>query len=253
MPSKKIQISIPKPCSEDWSNMTPTERGRFCAMCSKEVVDFTGMSKNETVDFIEKTPNLCGRFYINQLNNELNPNKVFVSEIKGFGWLDKLVAASLVLFTFNSLKAQSSANHSHTHAGINCAESKIDDSSKIEIPKSERLVIRGSVVDIQTQEPISYAMVIAQNTTAQCSADMNGHFELVLPESFEGDSLILLIKFVGYLEQEITVFRNDFSIELEVKLTELYPNVEPQVIGLVIQINPWKRFWWRMRFWKRRR
>jgi hypothetical protein len=38
------QLHIDSPCHEDWSRMTPTERGRHCAKCSKEVLDLTKSS-----------------------------------------------------------------------------------------------------------------------------------------------------------------------------------------------------------------
>lgn len=34
---QKLQLSISEPCHENWHNMTPTEQGRFCNACAKEV------------------------------------------------------------------------------------------------------------------------------------------------------------------------------------------------------------------------
>lgn len=65
-----MNVRIPVPCHEDWSKMTPKEKGRFCASCSKKVVDFTKMSKQEIKNyFIQKTEEkTCGRFYMHQLH-----------------------------------------------------------------------------------------------------------------------------------------------------------------------------------------
>lgn len=41
------KIVIPNPCSEDWSLMTPTEKGAFCQKCSLEVIDFTKQTPEE--------------------------------------------------------------------------------------------------------------------------------------------------------------------------------------------------------------
>lgn len=61
--SSKPAIFIPEPCHEDWKKMTPKEQGRHCAMCNKVVVDFTGYSKGQVIDFIQARPNekVCGR------------------------------------------------------------------------------------------------------------------------------------------------------------------------------------------------
>lgn len=253
MTHKKIQISIPKPCSEDWSKMTPTERGRFCAMCTKEVVDFTKMNTNETIYVLEKTPNLCGRFYAKQLDKDLISLDSAVSKRSGFHWLDKLVAASLVLFTVNSIKAQGASKINDSQVKEQVLETIHEDSNKIETPKNERVVIRGSITDIETLEPVAYAQIMAQNTEAGCLSDLNGKFELVLPASFQGDSLILLIKFVGYLEQRITIYRKDFSQELDVKLDAPSALAGEVVVIGGVRVSKWKRFWYRMKFWRRRK
>jgi hypothetical protein len=67
---KSVQIQIPKPCHENWNNMTPDERGRFCGSCQKIVVDFTVMSDKELLDYISNVAGqpTCGRFSYHQLN-----------------------------------------------------------------------------------------------------------------------------------------------------------------------------------------
>ena len=66
-----LKITIPEPCSEDWNQMTPTQKGAFCKSCAKEVVDFTSTSKSELARKIKHGQNLCGRFKASQLNTQL--------------------------------------------------------------------------------------------------------------------------------------------------------------------------------------
>jgi len=67
-----MKISIPTPCHEKWEEMTPNERGRFCASCQKTVVDFTGWTDNQLVEFfLNNQNNICGRFTAFQLNHNL--------------------------------------------------------------------------------------------------------------------------------------------------------------------------------------
>ncbi|MEP1490531.1 MAG: energy transducer TonB [Algibacter sp.] len=64
-------ISIPKPCHEDWNQMSPKQKGRFCNSCSKTVIDFTKMDTYEIQDFISENKNsrICGHFKQTQLDS----------------------------------------------------------------------------------------------------------------------------------------------------------------------------------------
>lgn len=42
-----IRISIPDPCNQNWNQMLPNEKGRYCDTCKLTVVDFTKMSNEE--------------------------------------------------------------------------------------------------------------------------------------------------------------------------------------------------------------
>lgn len=68
-------IQIPNPCSENWEIMSLREKGRFCEVCSKCVIDFTQKQQEEINQiFIEnKNTSICGRFYSHQLfDNKAN-------------------------------------------------------------------------------------------------------------------------------------------------------------------------------------
>ncbi len=68
---KSITIRIPEPCHEDWQKMTPTEKGKFCQVCTKEVVDFTTKRDEDLVKILSNGKNICGRFKKSQLNREV--------------------------------------------------------------------------------------------------------------------------------------------------------------------------------------
>jgi hypothetical protein len=81
------QFTIPKPCHENWSAMTPNEQGRFCSQCSKSVTDFTQMSNDEIIIYLKTNKNfqVCGRFRNDQLEEKTLvsiPKKVLYSQTK---------------------------------------------------------------------------------------------------------------------------------------------------------------------------
>ncbi len=102
MMKQKIQISIPEPCQEGWQNMTPVEKGRFCASCQKTVLDFTHLSDNEIIKVVSKEKNVCGRINVSQLNRNLIPIQ---KKSNYFGYVATSVLAFLGLGT-DSIVAQ---------------------------------------------------------------------------------------------------------------------------------------------------
>lgn len=71
--SKALYIQIPKPCHENWHNMTPKEQGRYCGSCEKIVIDFTKMSDKELLNYFTKAAGqpVCGHFANDQLNRRI--------------------------------------------------------------------------------------------------------------------------------------------------------------------------------------
>ncbi len=95
-----LKISIPEPCHEDWSRMSPNEQGRHCNSCAKTVVDFTAMSDDEVKNFFinKKEERVCGRFQQKQLDQIVIdlPHNIFSIEMPLW---KKFLVASLVVFS----------------------------------------------------------------------------------------------------------------------------------------------------------
>lgn len=90
---KTIQLSVPKPCHENWDAMTPDEKGRFCDSCQKSVVDFSEMSDRQLAEFFKKpVGSVCGRFHNDQLNREISLPQ------KRIPWLRYFFTVSLPAF-----------------------------------------------------------------------------------------------------------------------------------------------------------
>jgi hypothetical protein len=82
---KQIQLSIPKPCHENWNEMTPQDQGRFCGACQKTVVDFSTMSDRQLAEFFKKpVSSVCGRFHADQLEREIVIPKKRIPWVKYF-------------------------------------------------------------------------------------------------------------------------------------------------------------------------
>ena len=96
---KKFELSIPKPCHENWDAMTPNQQGRFCGACQKTVIDFSNMSDREVAQFFKRpVGNLCGRLHPDQVD------RTFEMPTKRIPWLKYFFTISLPAFLF-SLRA----------------------------------------------------------------------------------------------------------------------------------------------------
>jgi len=63
------KLIIAEPCHEDWSKMTTVQKGKHCAVCAKQVVDFSKNSKKEIMEFLDDAEGqTCGRFKKGQID-----------------------------------------------------------------------------------------------------------------------------------------------------------------------------------------
>ncbi|HEV7782272.1 MAG TPA: carboxypeptidase-like regulatory domain-containing protein [Chitinophagaceae bacterium] len=88
--AKQLQLTIPEPCHEGWENMTPSEKGRFCDSCQKQVIDFSVMSDREVAEFFKRSlrsskgESVCGHFKAGQLDHAIDIPKKRIPWIKYF-------------------------------------------------------------------------------------------------------------------------------------------------------------------------
>jgi hypothetical protein len=93
-------ITIPTPCHEDWSKMSPNEQGRHCGSCVKTVVDFTTWQPQAILQHFETNKNVCGRFTVDQLDEPIPTAEDFVKQIVYFKIPTLKKIAAIFLFAF---------------------------------------------------------------------------------------------------------------------------------------------------------
>jgi hypothetical protein len=111
-----MEISIQKPCHENWDAMTPNEQGAFCGKCVKTVVDFSNKSIEEIKAFFigKQNEKVCGRFEKTQLTSL--SFDAFYNEFKGFHFTKRF--AVIVYFTFGMWLFNTSAGVAQTQQPI---------------------------------------------------------------------------------------------------------------------------------------
>lgn len=194
----KLKLSIPQPCHEDWAKMSPTEKGRHCAVCDKEVLDMRGKSPEEVALKIShsKSGEVCA-----QIPNHIldKPIQLHAASIGKYGKMG--AAGALITAVALSPTISDSANLFETISDNNITamnQSAIHVNGTIVGDKDE--IISGAKISIKQNEhqAITYSLA-------------NGRFVMNLdPQKIKNGKAILLIEKPGYtiLEREIDIDGN---------------------------------------------
>jgi hypothetical protein len=160
-----MEISIKKPCHENWDAMTPNEQGAFCNKCVKTVVDFSNKSIEEIKEFFigKQNEKVCGRFEKQQLTSL--SFDVFFNEFKGFNFTKRF--AVILYFTFGMWLFNNSSAVAQTNehlkgdvevshpimGGIRAIPTSNDTTNTCVKPKATATPIKGKV-KVNKQQPV---------------------------------------------------------------------------------------------------
>lgn len=197
-----IQITIPKPCHENWQEMTVVDKGKFCSSCQKTVIDFTSVSNREIINIFNKSNNLCGRFTASQLNRDIvKPNE------KSSMWI-AASAAVVSFFTIGNqeVKAQEVVKIEQTD------KKTLDEN--LENNSDDERIITGVVSDSIGTLP--GANVIIQGTNKSTQTDVDGKYSI---KAKTGD--VLVFSFVGFIDSKLKIEKNQ-----DIYNPKLYINIE---------------------------
>ena len=185
--SNKINISIPKPCHENWEAMTLEDKGRFCSICTKTVFDFTKASDKEIIEHLNKDKNTCGRFVSSQLNRDL-----IVQNEKSSYW----IIATATLFSFLGIGSQ--ATYSQVKLDTIQTDKKNLNQDSIKTEKNP-FTITGVVSD--ELGPIAGVNIVVKGTIRGTTTDFDGKFAIKANEKE-----VLIFTYTG--KKTIEVDRN---------------------------------------------
>ena len=166
--SKPIQLSIPSPCHENWQQMTPVKKGRFCGSCQKKVFDFTYMPNREIVSVLRSHNHVCGRLTVKQLKDGVKPPK----EKSLISVAASAAAISLLTVGVNDAIAQEPVPTEQHEA------QKDSIIGKVLVP--EKKTITGIASD--TLGPLPGAHVIIRGTEIATDTDLEGKYTIEAKE-----------------------------------------------------------------------
>lgn len=202
--SKPIQISIPKPCHENWESMTPVEKGRFCESCQQKVYDFTNSSDREIINILKSEKGACGRFRSDQLERNL----ITYKENANF-WKAATIAflSAIGLSSHKAIAQKTVKTEIHESDTIKTATKN----DTIKSVQNDTITIKGVVKDKSYSLPLPGAMIKNLNSQNDTQADIDGRFSITAQK---GDTLE--ISFIGY--ETLPIMVEEPTTDLEATL-----------------------------------
>ena len=176
---QKLQLTIPEPCHENWQQMTPTDQGRFCNACAKEVVDFSTMTDMQVLNYFSTLTHekVCGRALPEQLNRTINRPTM---QKKRLFWYWNYIVMFLMFFTKgNAAKAQGGIKPVTECSPLKANDIRGEIAAVSGIKRENSRVITGKVTDINGN-PVAFASIKIKGTQTGISADANGVYSLRL-------------------------------------------------------------------------
>lgn len=162
---KSITVSIPKPCHEKWNEMTPTQKGRHCAVCTKEVIDFTTLTDEAIVKHAMQNKNMCGRFKKTQLNRPLT--------------LQRASGKSLAPLAASFLLPLSLLATNHTNPEKSISKQPFHSINIDNVPNHNRIQVTYQGVITNSQgAPINNVKVEVVETGQTKFSDKNGNYKI---------------------------------------------------------------------------
>lgn len=209
---KKLYLSIPQPCHEDWNKMSPEDKGRLCASCQKVVVDFTSMSDRQLAEFFKKPQgHACGRFQQEQLERDI------VIPGKRVPWIKYFFQFALPAFLVSMKATAQKAKIVVPNETISNRVMLEKVAVPVENKKAE--LVKGRLVD-KNGNGIVYATIMVKGTHIGTQTDSTGNFQIKIEPD---DNLVLVASAVGY--ETVEVKMKDFidRITMEDKMITLNP------------------------------
>ncbi len=226
---RKIQLSIPEPCHEDWNKMSISQQGRYCQSCKKEVIDFSHMPDDKILKMLAYSVNICGRVEEDQLGRNLSAggrnNFLFKHAWKFL----------LPTFFFSKgVSAQGKVARVDTKRVIIPEVSNRADRPQMvgmmlrAITVEKKYTINGNVSDSTTGELIPNARIIISGKGVD--ADEQGNFNIT---SKTINSIITIeVSASGYEKKliPISIPVNGFKIQVYTKLIPSFKILKPVII-----------------------
>ena len=181
--------------------MSTTEKGKFCAMCAKEVVDFTDKTNAEIAAHLKQAEgSVCGRLYSSQVivNVKFSKFKYLFQRTKTY------LATFIAVISASALFGEKAvAQDEHYMKG----KMKFDRIPEQNTANTRETTIRGTVTLSDSNEAVPEAVIrvsSAGTVIQETRANSAGSYEVVIPPgAMQNQEISLTAYLSGYMHKTI--------------------------------------------------
>ncbi|WP_281612683.1 carboxypeptidase-like regulatory domain-containing protein [Flammeovirga sp. SubArs3] len=226
-------LKIDTPCKENWDNMSLNEKGRFCEICSKTLIDFTQKTDSQIIKEINNNENLCVRLTSEQEKipfveiKKNNENKLPYSN----------VAVGLMIVTSLSFNQTSEATNVPLQADLEqTSNNDLGADKSINTTTFKRSTLFSGQITSENGEVVENAKVtfITINQIFSTYTLKDGTFSIKIPKELIDDENVIRVsydqikyhktdnkKFVGYETIDYVLTKQEISSEYNIKATHI--------------------------------
>ncbi len=211
---KVIKVSIPEPCHENWDKMTQTEKGKFCGVCTKEVVDFTKAIDEDIVKYVMKHDNTCGRFSKTQLDRSLTLERSAGQRLAPLA-ASLLLPLTMMAGSMAAPKQGGVKTSTYTSLGIGSMHKAAD---RIQI------TVEGTITDVQGN-PLHNVKIEVKETGKTAFTDKKGNYSITF---LDKETLIFTQDGFELSQHTFGNYNETFDTQLTQKIAM------PQIMGNMV-------------------
>lgn len=255
---EQTYFHIPEPCHENWDSMTQQDKGRFCASCNKQVVDFSLMSDQQVLNYFKNaTGKTCGRFANDQLQRPMIETP---KQKKKVWWVAAMMPLLLLFGKANAQKKKIKAikgepaliipdNRPEIMGKVAPGIKLVTDTTSEKIISTENcggtmgdttfsnfpnyLTIKGVITDAKTETPLMGASVLIKDSKTGIATDKNGNFTLSVKQNQKLPTII--ISYVGFQTKEINLNKDGSEIISRINKTAEFEEITLKSEMLLLQ------------------
>ena len=180
MANSPFVLNIEMPCNELWSQMSSTQRGRFCQSCSKEVLDLTGLTDEQVLQALQSDDeDVCIRARVNQLDRDLYAPEVGIyQQQRAAAWISQLAAACIAFAPMAEMAAYSPLKIDNEVAFYAPDEEPVSSVMQVTTDQKGNTTIKGVVYSSWGKQPVHGVQIAISDTKYTTTTNDQGEFTL---------------------------------------------------------------------------